>query len=237
MEPMIQIKWEIVAMFVGAAVIWVIVEGVILDRQSPIAPILSLLGGSLIYKFLCNKKPFWVWLKQDGFAQILCVLVIAGCVWAAVYWLWTYGPRIRLPRNVKSGVSDLIAPFQGDRIMLHGTFSYEAAVDMLLNNRYRIRDRIDAGLWMTNLFEFACEYAMRNGAKGFVVAMRITGKTDIVDHGMNKWCCEMPDGTYDKDGVWHKFQVEESRYYRFEGVRPIAIYDINGNLVMGKHCL
>jgi hypothetical protein len=47
----------------------------------------------------------------------------------------------------------------------------------------------------------------------------------------------MPDGTYDENGIWHEFVVDESKYYRFEGVTPIAVYDTNGNLVMGRHCL
>jgi hypothetical protein len=105
-------------------------------------------------------------------------------------------------------------PPPGKVRMFHGT-TKEAAWDIFFNNRFRVR--LNLSLWITEAFDYAVSIANRCG-DGLIVELLIDSDLVMIPEGGYNYRIEVPNG-------------QQGKYYRFSGVVPVSIYDVNGNKI------
>jgi hypothetical protein len=127
---------------------------------------------------------------------------------------WMSARRIRGPKIKREKLQQMSKAIRNR--FFHGT-SLQAAIDILKNNRVRLG--IQDSFWVADLFSYAQNHSRGRGyGKIGIVEFRLANGYQLNIKGGNRYTATIP---------W----ADRNKFYRFRSLIPVAVYDVNGNLI------
>jgi hypothetical protein len=207
-----EITSEIVVFMIVSIVIGIYAERRIFRKSTPAAALIALPAGAVAMLI-------WKGLKSAGFSASESDLLViasglaAGGLFAGALYRYFSGPR-------KAGVGPAaISKILTPTVLFKGVSSYETACDIFHNKRFLVNPSYSiAGVWMTDRFDLAKEYA---GINGYIIELSISPGLDL-HFSENEYVAEVPN-------------AEPNTYYTFpEQVTPVRVWDRNNKAIFHK---